>query len=350
MRSAPPIAVGPASVEHVEAAILAGGGRLAEPDEAEGVVWLNPSDPDGLRDMLKDSHASWVQLPFAGIESFFEGGVITPDRTWTCTKGAYGRATAEHALALVLAAARHLHEHLRARSWRPGFGRLGAPEQRLEGSTVLVVGTGGIGSALVRMLHPLGPRVLASNRSGLPLEDAEQTVPSDRLGELLPEADFVVIAASLTSSTRGMFDRAALEAMKPSAWLVNVARGGLVDTAALVAALEAGSIGGAALDVTEPEPLRRSSPVGNDELHHHPSRCEHRGHGVARAGRDDRAKRAPLRAWRGLGRRRRCLAWILRSHTARHEGSLDDESHRGCHARGCFRPDLVHRRPGAART
>jgi phosphoglycerate dehydrogenase-like enzyme len=259
--SAPPIAVGPALVEPVEAAILAGGGRPTAPEEAEGVVWLDPSDPDGLRDMLKDSPASWVQLPFAGIEAFFDAGVITPDRTWTCTKGAYGTSTAEHALALVLAAARHLHEHLRARSWRPGFGKLGAPERRLKDSAVLVVGTGGIGSALVQMLHPLGPRVLASNRSGRPLEAAEQTVPSNRLSELLPEADFVVIAASLTSSTRGMFDPAALEAMKPSAWLVNVARGGLVDTAALVDALQGGTIGGAALDVTEPEPLPDGHPL-----------------------------------------------------------------------------------------
>jgi phosphoglycerate dehydrogenase-like enzyme len=259
--SAPPIALGPASVEPVEAAILAGGGRLAAPEEAKGVVWLDPSGAEGLKDMLEGSPASWVQLPFAGIETFFDAGVITPDRTWTCTKGAYGTSTAEHALALVLAAARHLHEHVKARSWRPGFGKLGAPERRLKDSTVLVVGTGGIGSALVRMLDPLGPRVLASNRSGRPLEAAEQTVPSDRLGEVLPEADFVVIAASLTSSTRGMFDRAALEAMKPSAWLVNVARGGLVDTAALVDALEAGTIGGAALDVTEPEPLPDGHPL-----------------------------------------------------------------------------------------
>jgi D-3-phosphoglycerate dehydrogenase len=261
VRNAPPIAVGPASVEPVEAAIRAGGGRIAAREEAEAIVWLDPSDPGGLKDMLNDSRASWVQLPFAGIETFVDAGVITPERTWTCTKGVYGEATAEHALALVLAAARYLHEHLRATSWRPGFGRLGAPERQLKDSTVLVVGTGGIGSALVRMLHPLGPRVLAANRSGRPLEGAVKTLSSDRLGELLPDADFVVIAASLTSSTRGMFDEAALAAMKPSAWLVNVARGGLVHTAALVATLEAAAIGGAALDVTDPEPLPDGHPL-----------------------------------------------------------------------------------------
>jgi D-3-phosphoglycerate dehydrogenase len=261
VREAPPIAVGPASVEPVEAAIHAGGGRIASREEAEAIVWLDPSDPGGLKDMLNDSPATWVQLPFAGIETFFDAGVITSGRTWTCTKGAYGKATAEHALTLVLAAARHLHEHLRARSWRPGFGMLGAPERQLKDSTVLIVGTGGIGSALVTMLHPLGPRVLAVNRSGRPLDGAERTLSSDRLGEALPESDFVVIAASLTSSTRRMFDEAALAAMKPGAWLVNVARGGLVDTDALVVALEAGTIGGAALDVTDPEPLPDDHPL-----------------------------------------------------------------------------------------
>jgi phosphoglycerate dehydrogenase-like enzyme len=261
MSKAPAIAVGPAAVEPVEAAIRAGGGRIAEREEAEAIVWLDPSDPQGLRDMLDDSPANWVQLPFAGIETFFDAGVITSERTWTCTKGVYGEATAEHALALMLAAARHLHEHLRAISWRPGFGRLGAPERQLKDSTVLVVGTGGIGSALVRMLQPLGPRVLAANRSGRALEGTERTLSSEGLGDLLPESDFVVIAASLTSSTRRLFDEAALTAMKPSAWLVNVARGGLVDTAALVAALEAGTIGGAALDVTDPEPLPDGHPL-----------------------------------------------------------------------------------------
>jgi phosphoglycerate dehydrogenase-like enzyme len=261
VREAPPIAVGPRSIEPVEAAIRAGGGRIASREEAEAIVWLDPSDPAGLNDMLNDSPATWVQLPFAGIETFFDAGVITSGRTWTCTKGVYGKATAEHALTLMLAAARHLHEHLRAQSWRPGFGMLGAPERQLEDSTVLVVGTGGIGSALVTMLRPLGPRVLAVNRSGRPLDGAERTVSSERLGEVLHESDFVVIAASQTSSTRRMFDETALAAMKPSAWLVNVARGGLLDTPALIAALEAGTIGGAALDVTDPEPLPDDHPL-----------------------------------------------------------------------------------------
>jgi phosphoglycerate dehydrogenase-like enzyme len=126
---------------------------------------------------------------------------------------------------------------------------------------VLVVGTGGIGRALAAMLAPLGTRLLAVNRSGAPLDGAERTETTEELPALLPEADFVVLAASLTAATRQLFDRDMLARMRPDAWVVNVARGGLVDTDALVAALREGSIGGAALDVTEPEPLPDGHPL-----------------------------------------------------------------------------------------
>jgi phosphoglycerate dehydrogenase-like enzyme len=259
--TAPGIAVGPISLPQLEEAIEAGGARVAEPSEAEGIVWIDPSNPQGLADLLEKSPAQWVQLPFAGIESFVEAGVVTSDRTWTCTKGAYGEATAEHALALILAGARRLHEHARATSWRKGWGQLGQPERRLKGMTVLIVGTGGIGAALARFLQPLGPRILAVNRSGRALAEAERTERTEGMHSLLPEADFVAIAAALTPETRGMFGEREFAAMKPEAWLVNVARGGLVDTDALVAALKDGQIGGAALDVTDPEPLPEDHPL-----------------------------------------------------------------------------------------
>ncbi|MGH2702755.1 MAG: D-isomer specific 2-hydroxyacid dehydrogenase family protein [Actinomycetota bacterium] len=234
------------------------GGSLAGIAGANALVWTNPRDPQGMKTALDGSDVTWVQLPFAGIESFFAADVIDPELTWTCAKGIYGPACAEHALALMLVASRRLADHARAKSW----GREGA-EFRLEGRTVVVVGTGGIGSALVPMVAPLGMRTIGVNRSGRPLEGAERTVIVDELGEVLGEADFVVIAAALTEATRNLFDKEMLGAMKPSAWLVNVARGGLVDTDALVAALESGSIGGAALDVTEPEPLPDGHPLWN---------------------------------------------------------------------------------------
>lgn len=240
------------------------GGRVVEPVHADGLVWTDPGDAPGLGRVLADSPARWIQLPFAGIESFFEAGVITADRTWTCAKGIYGPATAEHALALILMAARRLHVHAAATSWasdaRIGSG-FGATERRLSGATVVIVGTGGIGRALVAMLAPLGARVIGVNRSGRTLDGATKTVPTGRLTEVLADADFVVLAAAHTPVTHHLIGAAALAAMPGHAWLINVARGGLVDTDALVTALRGGTIGGAGLDVTDPEPLPDDHPL-----------------------------------------------------------------------------------------
>ncbi len=228
-------------------------------EEADAIVWLDPRSPHRLKDALAHSPARWVQLPFAGIEAFVEAGVIGPERTWTCAKGVYGPATAEHALTLILAAARGLDRHLRTRTWQDEG--LSAPERRLMDATILIVGTGGVGAALATMLMPLGPRILGVNRSGKPLLNAERTASIQELASLLPDADFVVLAAPLTVQTRGLFDEAMLRLMKPGAWLINVARGGLVMTEALVTVLMEGQLGGAALDVTDPEPLPDGHPL-----------------------------------------------------------------------------------------
>lgn len=257
--SKPRVAIVPESDLGLEEAVEAGGGVLSDPSEADAIIWANPGDPDGLKQAVAASPARWVQLPFAGIESFFAAGVIDPELTWTCTKGAYGPTTAEHALALMLAGARRIHAHARERTWTRE--RLGAAERTLDGAVVLIVGTGGIGTALAAMLAPLRARVVGVNRSGRNLGGAERTVTSEQLAEHLPEADFVVIAAALTEQTRGLFRAEMLGRMKPGAWLVNVARGGLVDTDALVEVLQKRSIGGAALDVTDPEPLPAGHPL-----------------------------------------------------------------------------------------
>ncbi|MGH2734819.1 MAG: D-isomer specific 2-hydroxyacid dehydrogenase family protein [Actinomycetota bacterium] len=247
------VAIRPNATDALEQAVEEGGGSLGEPDSADALVWTNPGDPKGMQQVLAGSAVRWVQLPFAGIELFFAAGVIDPELTWTCAKGIYGPACAEHALALMLVAARRIHEHVRAGHW---VGRtLDAPEFRLAGRTAVVVGTGGIGRALVEMGAPLGLRFVGVNRSGRALSGADRTVPVAELPAVLPEADFVVVAAALTKQTRGLFDASLLRHMSESAWLINVARGGLVDTDALVDALRGGRIGGAGLDVTDPEPL-----------------------------------------------------------------------------------------------
>ncbi|HEX2057462.1 MAG TPA: D-isomer specific 2-hydroxyacid dehydrogenase family protein [Actinomycetota bacterium] len=257
----PRVALLPAGLPILEQAIADGGGAVSAVAEANALVWTDPRDPEALRDALNGSDIAWVQLPFAGIEAFVAAGVVDGARTWTCTKGVYGRTTAEHALALMLAAARRIHVHSRAREWEGFDDPFARPERSLEGARVLLIGTGGIGSALVAMLGPLGVAVTAVNRSGRPLDGAESTHPVDDLPRLLPGADFVVLAAALTESTRGLIDGRAFTLMQPGAWLVNVARGPLVDTDALVRALRDESIGGAALDVTDPEPLPPGHPL-----------------------------------------------------------------------------------------
>jgi phosphoglycerate dehydrogenase-like enzyme len=260
-RQAPRIALlvsqGSETERELSAAVQEGGGVLSELDQAQGVIWTDPRDPEGLRAALESSPARWVQLPFAGVEPFIAAGVIDAEREWTCAKGIYGESCAEHALAFMLMAAHRMHVHLCARSWLPESG-----ERRFHGrTTVVIVGTGGIGRSLARMLVPLEARVIGVNRSGRPLEGAESTVPTEELAGVLPEADFAVVAAALTPETRRLFDAELIGRLRQQAWLVNVARGPLVDTDALVEALASGRLGGAALDVTDPEPLPEGHPL-----------------------------------------------------------------------------------------
>ncbi len=254
--STPIVAITPIRYPQLAEAVLRAGGVLGSPADADALVWTDPMDPDHLASVLVGSPARWVQLPFAGVESFADH--LEPGRTWTSAKGIYGPAVAEHALALMLAAARGLPHHVRATSWSsPDV----VPARRLKGTRVLIVGTGGIGRALARLLEPLEPGITAVNRSGTPMPGASSTVPAALLGEVVGQADWVVLAAPLTTETARLFDRRMLGAMNRQAWLVNVGRGGLVDTDALVEALEHGRLGGLALDVTDPEPLPDGHPL-----------------------------------------------------------------------------------------
>jgi glyoxylate reductase len=168
------------------------------------------------------------------------------------TPGVLTESTADLALALMLGIGRRLSEgevFVRAGewvTWEPGL-MLG---RDLHGATVGIVGYGRIGQALARRLDGFGCELLANGRSG--------GVPLD---ELLERSDFVTLHCPLTPETRGLIDDAALRRMKPTAYLVNTARGPVVDTDALVRALHAGELAGAALDVTDPEPLPGDHPL-----------------------------------------------------------------------------------------
>jgi phosphoglycerate dehydrogenase-like enzyme len=132
----------------------------------------------------------------------------------------------------------------------------------LEGRTVLVVGLGGIGAQVARRAHGLGMRVIATRGSRREGPDYVDYVGlADEVNELARQADVVINTAPLTNSTRGMFDQAFFAAMKPSAYFISVGRGASTVTDDLVAALESGSIRGAGLDVTDPEPLPEGHPL-----------------------------------------------------------------------------------------
>ena len=255
----PRIAVGPGPAEWAAEAICRGGGEPVTLDtEPEGLVWTDAAAMDQLRAVLAARpRISWVQLPQAGIERAVDAGVIDHERRWTSAKGAYAEPVAEHALALLLAGLRQLTVRARARSWGEPGG------VSLYGQPVTIVGGGGIATELLRLLEPFRTQVTVVRRHPELLPGAAQMIGADRLAEALPGARAVVLTLALTPETKGLIGRTELAAMERDAWLVNVARGGLVDTGALLDALLSGRIGGAALDVTDPEPLPPGHPLFN---------------------------------------------------------------------------------------
>lgn len=259
-----PIAVLPTAEPSFVAAVEAGGGTV-EPlsDRTRGVVWLSNKDAAAFPPIL-EAHPGigWVQLPFAGVDAFADiiASENRPGLVWTSAKGAYAQPVAEHALALTLALLRVLPKRVRATTWST------VEEGRsLYGLNVVIVGAGGIALELMSLLEPFGTRITIVRRSQEPVPGAVRTVGSDRLSEVLPDADVVVIAAALTGGTRHLFSEAEFGAMKPTAYLVNIARGGLVDSDALLAALRSGEIAGAGIDVTDPEPLPDGHPLWHEE-------------------------------------------------------------------------------------
>lgn len=246
--SAPRIAVGPTTgPAWVLNAIESGGGQLVEVGDADSLVWLGQR-PSELADVLDDHpQIQWVQLAWAGVERFME--LTDDDRTWTCGKGVYSDPVAELALSLGLAGLRHVGAYSRATRWGDEHGR------SLFGGRVTVLGGGGITESLLALLAPFRAHVTVVRNRVQAMEGADEVVGPEHLHDCLPGADLVVLALALTPDTEGIISGAELSLMEPHAWLVNVARGRHVVTDDLVEALAAGTIGGAGLDVTDPEPL-----------------------------------------------------------------------------------------------
>ena len=225
-----------------------------EAAQATAVVWTRPDDPAGLAAFLQANPAiDWVQLPWAGIEPYRE--VLDHKRIWSCAKEVYGEPVAEHALALLLAGFRQLHRFAREAIWTEGAGR------NLFGARVTILGGGGIATALIRLLGPFGCDITVVRREPSPMQGADRVLGPGQLHLALTGADAVVLALPLLSETHHVLGAAEFALLAPGAWVINVARGEHIDTDALLAALESGHLGGAGLDVTDPEPLPTGHPL-----------------------------------------------------------------------------------------
>lgn len=236
-------------------AVEAAGGRLVPATQAEGLVWLGKEGVD-LRDHVHEG-TRWVQLPAAGVEYWLGTGEIDDRRIFTSAGGAYARTVGEHAIALMFAVAKNLHRCARLRAW----DEEAAMGQQLRGATVGIIGAGAIGRELIGYLQPFGVETLAVTRSGRKVPGATSSLASSDLGTVWPLVDFAVLLAPATADTKHLVGPEVFAAMKRTAWIINLARGMLVDTDALVDAVRAGTIGGAALDVTDPEPLPNGHPL-----------------------------------------------------------------------------------------
>ena len=295
--------VRPRDLERIEAA--APGSRIVNlsfegladgpVDDVEVLLrgWLLPEAFDRL--LSRAPHLTWVHSATSGVERALTPAALARDVLVTNARGVFSRPIAEHVLLMILAISRHLPELLelqRERTWQPLEGR------ELRELTIGIVGYGSLGRSVASLATAFGSRVVALRRRPPAAESpaagatagggaarpdatarANETAPSgedgddfgsepridrvlgpDQLHELLNESDIVVLAAPLTGETEGMIDEAAVAAMKKDSWLINVARGRLIDDTALIRALEEHRIGGAALDTFRDEPLPQSSP------------------------------------------------------------------------------------------
>jgi len=233
--------------------------------------WLVAEAFDRL--LARAPHLTWVHSATSGVERALTPAALARDVLVTNARGVFSRPIAEHVLLMILAVSRHLPQLLELqheRTWQPLEGR------ELRELTIGIVGYGSLGRAVASLASAFGARVIAMRRrpeagsaaeaagdgeeDGFPFEPRlDRVVGPDGLHDLLAESDIVVLAAPLTPATDGMINEAALAAMKRDAWLVNVARGRLIDDTALIRALRDNRIGGAALDAFRDEPLPPAS-------------------------------------------------------------------------------------------
>jgi D-2-hydroxyacid dehydrogenase (NADP+) len=233
--------------------------RLPDADVVvSSMLWRNDLVPRAKR-------LRFVQSISAGIDQYDKEVFRAHGIRLASAAGVNAYAVAEHAMALILALKRHLHtgrDHQAAKLWRGMISDIAAREDELGGKRLLIVGLGRIGTRLAKLAKAFDLEVVATRRDASRGGEGADAVHShDRLHELLPTADIVALTCPLTSETTNLIDAKALGRMKPTAHLVNVARGRVVDEDALIRALAEKRIAAAGLDVTREEPLPAASPL-----------------------------------------------------------------------------------------
>jgi len=206
----------------------------------------------------KAGRLKWLQVMGAGVD-----WALVPELPAgvqvTRAPGIFGPWMAEYVVAWCVWVTQRMRVYRDAQRQRRWLDHV-LPD-RLAGKTLTIVGLGDIGRDIARAARGLGMRVLGVTRRGRPVREATRVYPVSAMPRALGEADFVVVLLPLTDATRGIIGAAALDAMKSTAWLINIARGAVVDESALLAALEQKRIAGAVLDVFDREPLPPSHPL-----------------------------------------------------------------------------------------
>jgi phosphoglycerate dehydrogenase-like enzyme len=229
--------------------------------QADAVIGSRPYlrlSPEVLR---PEGRLRWVQTTTAGVDHVLNPELIAAEHVMiTCIKGPPGPLMAEHAVLLMLALARQFPLYLKNQErhlWR----REGQEWPPLHGNTIAILGVGSSGGNLARVCKAgFGMTVLGMSRSRRHHPDVDHSFQQHDLLQVLPQADFVALCLPRTPQTTRIINADALHAMKPSAFLVNVSRGALIDEDALIAAMRSGSIAGAGLDVTMHDPIPADSP------------------------------------------------------------------------------------------
>lgn len=254
------IALEPKRFDQYVAAIEDSGGELVElAPEVTALIWTDYARPDLLELAISNNpQLIWVQLPFAGVDAFSK--IISENKqiTFTSAKRSYSEPVAEHAVMLAMALGRILPERIRANSWGKKYA------DSLFDEEFLIVGGGGIAQQTVDLLEPYRTRVtVVRKRTAEPFRNTaySRVVGFDSLASEVSKAKFVLLACALTEETKFLFDEKMLSRMRQDAYLINVARGEIVNQEHLVGALTEGVIAAAATDVTYPEPLPESHPM-----------------------------------------------------------------------------------------